>query len=352
MGDTSIEWTDATWNPVTGCTKVSPGCKLCYAERVFPRPYGGICKCGHIEAAHDYNDMSVGLGVPSVCFHEGCNCALFVQRKFTDVRTHEDRLEQPLHWKKPRRIFVNSMSDLFHEDVPEYFIDQVFAIMGGTQWHTYQILTKRPDRMRAYMNDPELPGRVDCLIEDCINSFVDPLDRRSNDARATAVMMEDGPLPNVWLGVSVENQQYADERIPLLLQTPAAVRFVSYEPALGPVNFRRIEVNPPGSAGTVFLDVLAGKGYSIGGTWGYPQIDWLIVGGESGPGARPFNLQWGGDVVLQCKAAGAPVFVKQMGSNPLDYTCHIKGDLKDRKGGDMSEWPEDLRIRQFPEVRQ
>lgn len=226
MGDKSkIEWTDATWNPVSGCTKVSQGCKNCYAERVFPRAYATSARLG---------------------------------REFTDVRCHPVRLNQPVRWKRPRKIFVNSMSDLFHEAVPDEFIWDIFDVMFRTHQHTYQILTKRADRMLKF-----------CSSE-----------------RAFAK-----PLPNVWLGVSVEDQETADERIPLLLQTPAAVRFVSYEPALGPVDFR---LTPNPSPLT-------------------PSLDWVICGGESGPHARPMHPDWARSVRDQCQAAGVPFFFKQWG---------------------------------------
>ena len=249
MGDKSkIEWTEATWNPVSGCSKVSAGCKNCYAERLFPRVYQG--------------------------------------RAFTDVKMHENRLEQPLRWKKPRRIFVNSMSDLFHEDVPDSFIDKVFAVMALSPQHTFQILTKRPERMRKYFNGPFYPmSRVHAQL------FASWPGKNPNDATPA------WPLPNVWLGVSVEDQATADERIPLLLQTPAAIRFVSYEPALGPVDFSRIMASrmpwhPPGPPECLHLDSLKGTVSTIQRakavhTEQCSPLDWIIVGGESGPGARP-----------------------------------------------------------------
>jgi len=292
MGETSIEWTNRTWNPVTGCTKVSPGCKFCYAERVFPRAYSGMCECGDRIEAHDHNDP-FRPGTPTACLNEDCKCVLYRQRVFTEVLTHPDRLDQPLHWRKPQRIFVNSMSDLFHEDVSDEFIDKVFAVMGLAPQHTFQILTKRPERMREYMNGdyldrawkqaPDLAGPDAPFID-----WRDPLWHRMYD--------------NVWLGVSAENQQYADERIPLLLQTPAAVRFVSYEPALGPVLFRRhIDVTRSGVIeGQILVDHIS-------------RLDWIIVGGESGPGARPMHPDWARTVRDQCEEAGVAFFFKQWG---------------------------------------
>jgi protein gp37 len=324
---TSIEWTDVTWNPVTGCDKVSPGCAHCYAEvvagRFWPKQYPAV---------------QLPTGDPS----DPLNVR---PRQFTDVMTHEDRLDQPLRWKKPRRVFVNSMSDLFHEDVPDAFIDKVFAVMALARQHTFQILTKRAERMKAYMSKRP-PGVMFSGTKWHWTTFV-PF----NHPDLTC-----WPLPNVWLGVSVENQHFADERIPLLLQTPAAVRFISAEPLLGPVDLSRPRDVGPND----------------------PVLDWVIVGGESGTDARPFDLAWARSIVQQCQAAGVACFVKQFGADPRDRNdVGFEGDtprswpmdtetidecarpfqgdevrvrLRDRKGGDPSEWPEDLRVRDFPGV--
>jgi protein gp37 len=230
---TNIEWVrnpdgtpGETWNPVVGCSKVSAGCKHCYAERWHQR--------------------------------------FFSDKKFTDVRCLPERLSQPLHWQKPRTIFVNSMSDLFHEAVPDEFIDWVFAVMARTQEHTYQVLTKRPERMRQF----------------CQNW-------NSQD-------LAPWPMPNVWLGVSVEDQATAEERIPWLLETPAAVRFVSCEPLLGPID---LNVEYGQGVGDLLIDYL----------------NWVIVGGESGPKARPMHPDWARSIRDQCVAAGVPFFFKQWG---------------------------------------
>ena len=292
MSDKSkIEWTDATWNPVTGCTKVSQGCKNCYAERVFPRTYGSL-------------------------------------RKFTDVRTHRDRLEQPLHWRKPRRIFVNSISDLFHEEITDEFIADVFGIMSACPQHTFQVLTKRARRCADLLFHPD---------------FVEAVD--SCGALYTHTDLH-YPLPNVWVGVSVEDQATAEERIPLLLQTPAALRWISAEPLLGPIDLRRLRRPsnlPP-----------------------FARIDWVICGGESGPEARPFKLDSARALRDQCKTTGIPFFLKQIGRRPYSEQdgWSIRGSgvavmvgaewqfrkaLRDPKGGDMDEWPADLRVREFPD---
>jgi protein gp37 len=283
---TKIEWCmnpDGTpgevWNPVTGCQKLSPGCKNCYAERIANRFWG--------------------------------------DRKFTDVVCHEDRLEIPLSWKKPRRVFVNSMSDLFHKDVPFEFVDRVFAVMGRSQHHTFMILTKRPDRMLEYFKSEKLYERVlnqaykldsKLLVQD--EGLGIGISNLSESAWA---------LPNVWLGVSVENQKAADERIPYLLKTPAAVRFVSCEPLLGPVDLD-----------TVVRANL--KNVRLAG--GSEGIDWVIAGGESGPGARPMHPDWARSLRDQCQAAGVPFFFKQWG----EWVVPFDGERSCRVCGCTDHW--------------
>jgi len=260
MSDGSkIEWTEASWNPVSGCTKVSPGCDHCYAETFAER----------------------WRGTPGHHFENGF-----------DVTLRPERLEQPLRWKRPRRIFVNSMSDLFHEAVPTAFIGAVFDVMRRTPQHTYQILTKRHARMRSLAR--------------------------------SAAFGEGWPLPNVWLGVSVEDQKWADIRIPALLDTPAAVRFISAEPLLGPVSLWHL-IDAKGS-----------------GVEDPRELDWIIAGGESGPGARPCDLGWLRALRDQCEWAGVPFFCKQLG------TVIGRQVGAGRKGGDWDAWPEDLKVRQFP----
>lgn len=257
---TSIEWTESTWNPISGCSKVSQGCKNCYAERDWAR-------LQHLPA--------------------------YAGRAFTDVAMHADRLEQPLRWRRPKRIFVNSMSDLFHADVPDDFIDKVFAVMALAKQHTFQILTKRPDRMRAYLFHGARAELVGIEAE-----ALSGLDRH------TEAMSQRWPfpLPNVWLGVSVEDQASADDRIPLLLQTPAAVRWISAEPLLGPVSlpFERIG----------HWNALAIKSNQ---PWATTRLHWVVVGGESGPKARPMHPEWVRSLRDQCSVAGVPLLFKQWG---------------------------------------
>ncbi|AVI03695.1 hypothetical protein SEA_CONFIDENCE_65 [Gordonia phage Confidence] len=243
MSDTtSIEWTDATWNPVTGCTKVSAGCDHCYAETFAER----------------------FRGTPGHYFENGF-----------DVQLRENKLTEPLRWRKPRKVFVNSMSDLFHDAVPDRYIEAVFSVMAEAKQHTFQVLTKRHARMRSLLSDWD---------------FQENVKERYYDNAAGDRDFQ-WPLPNVWLGVSTENQQWADIRIPALLDTPAAVRFISAEPILGAID-------------------LTGDLVTAGGS---EQIDWCIVGGESGHGARPMHPAWARSLRDQCVAAGVPFLFKQWG---------------------------------------
>ena len=312
----SIEWTDRTWNPVRGCSIVSPGCVNCYA----------------MTFAHRFNRP----GGP----YEGLTKATTAGPQWTgQVQLVESALREPLSWRKPARVFVNSMSDLFHESVPDDFIDRVFAVMALAQRHTFQILTKRPSRMSAYLSKLGRRSNVAWNIRTTMDGWP-----REYDIVDAVESEETWPLPNVWLGVSCEDQQRADERIPLLLQTPAAVRFISAEPLLGPIDLRTGgEVTEVGH-----IDWLRGF---RGSEPKIPSIDWVICGGESGPKARPCDVRWLRSIVGQCKVSGVPVFVKQLGSAPIKVQAGIVLDrlwLTDRKGGDPSEWPEDLRVRQFP----
>jgi protein gp37 len=272
-----------------------------------------------------------------------------------------EKLDEPLHWRKPRRVFVNSMSDLFHEALPASAIDRVFAVMADARHHTFQILTKRPERMLAYLRGGPQPA-IGGWCKGNHKQFV------------PGQTYNEWPLPNVWLGVSVEDQKTADERIPLLLDTPAAGRFVSYEPALGPVRFednlRRGDV----CRGRSWLRRIWRREETA---W-ESRLEWVIVGGESGPGARPFDAAWARSVRDQCKAAGVACFVKQMGARIVgDHAgfnvCRwylddgrvfvppiigarvgqrpanaVSFSLGSAKGGDMAEWPADLRVREFP----
>lgn len=306
MGDkTGIEWTDATWNPLAGCSIVSPGCTNCYAMKM----------------AHRIEAMSAAQG------KETHYAGTTKQSKAGAVWTGKINLApdhiltQPIRWKRPRKIFVNSMSDLFHEDVPDEWIDQVFAVMAMSPQHVFQILTKRPERMRAYMTDPAAPARIyDRVCDMTLEGDADAVLVASSDLLAFApagphVILGVWPLSNVWLGVSVEDQRRADGRIPLLLDTPAAVRFLSMEPLLGPVDLSSIDID--GESGVTPLRPWTAD--ELSEMWGdeiehgQAAIDWVIVGGESGPSARPMHPDWVRSIRDQCKAADVAFLFKQWG---------------------------------------
>ena len=307
MAETSkIEWTDATWNPITGCTLVSEGCRNCYAARLAA-------------TRMKHHPSRAGLARLN---RSG-------EAKFTgEVRFNEKWLDQPLRWKKPKRIFVCAHGDLFHEKVPDAWIDRVFAVMAMAPQHTFQVLTKRPERMREYIT--HACGRVADAVQ--------PL--RADDRPVGPLPHLDGgmrwwPLPNVWLGVSAEDQATAAARIPPLLAIPAAVRFVSAEPLLGPINLRRLRVAPDHHTMVDALD-----GYAIVDTPGREReraaLHWVICGGESGRGARPMHPHWARSLRDQCATAGVPFFVKQLSS----------GGPKAIK--EIDAFPEGLRVREFP----
>jgi len=362
---TSIEWTDRTWNPTRGCRRISPGCLHCYAEKTAGRfcgpglPYEGLVSISRKGTARRGEPRWTGK-------------AAFV----------EDKLDEPLRWRTPSHIFVNSMSDLFYEGFTDAQIDQVFAVMLLAFWHTFQVLTKREDRMEQYLSAPDLYDRL--LVQ------ADAL--RAQHPKLPWVGISDPArlqVPWIWWGVSVEDEEHAARRIPHLLRTVAAgVRFVSYEPALGPIaDWSRWLGRPwcdrcyPGHG----EDPLRHRQgchcrCHLGG------LDWVIVGGESGPAARPFDVAWARSTVKQCSEAGVPVFVKQLGSQPrgicnsprhdecppmwLDADgvlpavsgrpavdlCHSVDEFwgpcspkfSDDKGGDMTEWPPELQVRQYP----
>ena len=267
MGETRIEWADAVWNPVTGCTKVSEGCRNCYAERMANRLAG---RCGY-PADEPFR-----------------------------VTLHENRLDLPGSWRKPGRVFVNSMGDLFHENVPDHWIDKVFSVMSAFPRRTFMILTKRPQRAIRWFKHIERDDHRDGSVFHLGQGGL-------------IVAHREWPLPNVWIGVSVEDQATADERIPLLVGIPAAVRFVSSEPLLGPVDL---------SDELMFID---GLGYGI---------DWVIAGGETGPGARPMHPDWARSLRDKCQAAGVPFFFKGWGEWSPWYAMEDSGCLCGRNHPD------------------
>jgi protein gp37 len=325
---TSIEWATDSWNPIAAydiedgrrgwfCVKVSPGCTNCYAEQWNRfRGNGHLYRVGNLEKV-----------------------------RFELAPT----LTDPLHWRKPRRIFVNSMTDLFLEAHTDEMIEAVFTVMARAPRHEFLVLTKRPERMLNWFMRQSLVTTGEELF---------------------AAVGGRWPLPNVWLGVSAENQEQADLRIPLLLQAPAAIRFLSCEPLLGPIDLTRLR----GPHNATWRDALGGRlhtGPAVLLDQG--RIDWAIVGAESGARARPADLQWLRDLVSQCVANGVAPFVKQLGAVPMMHEAdwrqqseygpvpllsarnrdrvpagYVPVKLFDRKGGNPAEWPEDLRVREFP----
>lgn len=296
--NTAIEWTHRagttgeTWNPIVGCSIHSPGCTNCYAMTMAARIEAIDAAAGR--AGHYVGTTKKVKGKPVWTGKIG----VAPDHIFT----------APLRRRAPRTVFVNSMSDLFHEDVPDAVIDRVFAVMALSPQHTFQVLTKRSARMREY-----------------VSGFTCDGPRRFNVADAAARLMNDGenthdavayapwPLPNVWLGVSTEDQKRADERIPHLLATPAAIRFVSAEPLLGPIDFLKI----PG--GGAFKQATSVIGAMTNTGWHHVGLHWVIVGGESGTGARPMHPAWARAIRDQCAAAGVAYFHKQNGAWRVVY---------------------------------
>lgn len=281
---TAIEWTDATWNPIIGCSVVSPGCTNCYAMRL-----AGTRLRNH----HTRQGLTIETKAGPVWNGE--------------VRLREDELRAPLRWTRPRNIFVCAHADLFAGQVPEDWIDRVFATMVEAPQHTYQVLTKRPAEAKAYIE--RLPERV-----------------RSMNCHS-ALDWTDWPLPNLHLGVSVEDQVRADERIPILLATPAAKRWISAEPLLGPLSLTRLKApvfTPEDRELDWRFNVLQrgdiyefedGRGYWEGGDGPWHEgLDWVVVGGESGPGSRPMHPDWVRQIRDDCANNGVPFLFKQWGN--------------------------------------
>lgn len=342
MSKTKIEWAERVWNPVRGCSRVSEGCRNCYAERLaarFSRPL-----------VQDQTGEYAG-GDPFAGFarmtREG-------PRWTGRVELIPSNLSEPLRWRKPARVFVNSMSDLFHESLPFEEIDRVFSVMALAPQHTFIVLTKRAERMRRYVTGHRLSYKAFVYVAAV---FVGPGCDADAVIDAAWGRYHDG-LPNLWLGVSVEDQATADERIPHLLATPAAKRVVSYEPALGPVDFEPwLGPHDESECPVSDPDCYGGNGDGHGACQRPQRVDGVIVGGESGPGARPCDVAWIRSAVEQCRDAGVPCFVKQLGANVVNSSEEVgpwpvapeeQLRMRSRKGGDPSEWPEDLRVREWP----
>lgn len=383
---TQIEWAERTWQTVSGCTRVSPGCQHCYAERL---------------AATRLAQTPKYTGV-ALMTADG-------PRWTGTVRLHEDALIEPLRRRKPTRYFVNAQGDTFHEDVPFAFIDRMMAMslacaVVDNRPHTMLYLTKRPNRASDYFASRAprehllewsriADGLVtvaggDVLLSECVEWHCahhwSPDGTAIDNPGPFGALDNLWPLPNVWLGVSAEDQQRLDERWPSLARCPAAVRWLSLEPLLGPVNLSRVALDKlwffPGletgdmRASTESdwqLDALRGEPKA-----GIPSAGWVVVGGESGPGARPCNVGWIRDIVAQCGAARVPCYVKQLGANPwaevaggdgLEWPAgtvldgrspcepidggemaNARVKLRDRRGADPAEWPAALRVRELP----
>lgn len=424
----TIAWTETTWNPLAGCTWASPGCDNCYAAVMTRR----LESMGQVKYA-----------------------GLTTRKHFNGkIRIDEDSLTIPMKWKRPRLIFANSMSDLFHRDVPFEFVDKVFAVMALTPQHTYQVLTKRPERMAEYFEDvDELRRRIGaaagCLLDGdwiwnegkkfrpAIENLIDEsIGLRCHDDGSEGQIPElELPLSNVHLGASVEDQKRADDRIRHLLKCPAAVRFLSIEPMLGRIDLFRslkwqqeyyciscrnwfghcaLENHCPNcghehhdelcpECGEEEYELICPECGLDGGNGGLSHVDccdreiehahglgvdWVIVGGESGPGSRPYRLDWDLNIEQQCKQAGVRFFRKQLGRHPWlpyyfendeirewalgrphrilrpvggglvewdhqtfgqpDPKSMIEIRLQDKKGENWMEWPESLRTREWP----
>lgn len=314
---TNIEWTDATWNPTTGCDRVSPGCDNCYAMTLAPR----LKAMGSPRYQNDGNPATSGPGFG-----------------FT---MHPEALDQPLRWTRPRRIFVNSMSDLFHSDMDPYFLARVFAVMALARQHTFQVLTKRPGRMRSILRAPDFYEQVNRQVMDLLPTVRNRAIRdRIAGAQSAWQPLFRWPLPNVWLGTSVEDQKRADLRIPALLDTPAAVRFLSCEPLLGPVDLTHMDVEGRLTDG-YWINALSGRNRDMGRPCrDVASIDWVIVGGESGRGARPMHPDWARSLRDQCTAARVPFLFKQWGGHDEHGTpMHKKAAGRELDGRTWDEFP-------------
>jgi protein gp37 len=342
---TKIEWTHmagyvgATWNFIIGCLRKSAGCENCYAERQVHR---GLSK---------QQKGLTKLTKKGPVWNGKFNVA-------------EHRLDEPIRRTKPTMYFVNSLSDLFFEPVPFELIAASFGVMAAAQRHIFQILTKRPERANEFfgwLEDQahEVRGHhPQWALDDCrLYVVLDAARKRKLiDVADRAAILHSGlawPLKNVWLGVSVEDQETADRRVPMLRRLPAEVHWVSQEPQLGPVTYRpdTFEWKPlspgPDDDGKLL-----------------PPIRWIVIGGESGPGARPFDLQWARQTIKETEGSMCSVFVKQLGAKAVDSNTGGNSamrqagwqptteavELEHRKGGEITEWPEDLRVRDWPRV--
>jgi protein gp37 len=326
MGDkTAIQWTDATWNPIRGCRRVSAGCENCYAEKVANRfsgegkPYEGL-----VTLKGRWNGKV--MKVPHM-------------------------LDQPLRWTKPRLVFVNSMSDLFFEALDFEYIAACFAIMAASPEHTFQVLTKRPEQAQKFF---AWLGHAPWLRAfEALERIAPEAHKRALKVCRTIAHEGEWPLPNVWLGISAEDQETAVKRVRTLRRLPAAVHWISQEPQIGPINYRPevFEWQPVGQDEDGVAVILQ-------------PIRWIVIGGESGAGARPFDIEWARQTLRETDKTECSVFIKQLGAVAIDSNVggntamRLAGwkpntepvELAHRKGGEIEEWPEDLQRRDWPRV--
>lgn len=330
---TGIEWTDVTWNPIRGCSRVSEGCRNCYAEKVAARFSG---------PGQAYEGLAefriIGQGTPA----ERREAHWTGKLKFLEEDLGLDGvLSAPMRMRKPRKIFVNSMSDLFHPEVKDWWIDMILAVIADCPQHTFQVLTKRPERMLEYFSKftsaSAAADRLSWVLDDSGQcDFNEEFACRVAN-RINGVCGEEHnvgwPLKNLWLGVSVEDQKTANERIPLLLQTPAVVRWISAEPLLGPLGLTRL----PWRDGA-FIDALTGwEHFGVGYAEGGPRLDWIVAGGESGPHARPMDPEWVRGLRDHAMLADVPFFFKQWGEFvPAVAKGAVSGEVGMRRVGKKS----------------
>lgn len=344
MGDKSaIQWTEATWNPIRGCRRKNKDCINCYAEAMAAR--------------------FSGQGQP----YDGLAVMTANGPRWTgEIRVIDEHMYDPLRWQRPRLIFVNSMSDMFYEDLTFTEITRIVAVMTLARRHTFQVLTKRPERMAEYLTAPGRAAEI-AAVASAMAFNLWPLKGRKIPMHVPAALKADRhpdaeqvfdrgissenqwtpeidmrwPLPNVWWGASMGHQAAVDEFGPYLIQARpnAQVLWASVEPQLELITLAKWLPHTRETSQTREEF--------------YPGLDWVVVGGESGPGARPFDLAWARSIVQQCQAASVPVFLKQLGANPFDSTAtHLPPAelifMRDKKGGDIAEFPEALQIREWP----
>lgn len=323
---TKIEWTNESWNPIIGCDKISPGCKECYAEKMA----GRLSNIG-----------STSYYINVVKHEMQSDNPNFIEKGLPkwNGKTHfvKSALTKPLHWAKPQMIFVCSMGDLFHESVDIFTVAKIFAIMFLAKQHTFQVLTKRPERAKMYLRDKAFLDIYWKYCNQLHNEFIKPLE---SELYNFSELMHEWPLSNVWFGTSTENQEQAEKRIPILLQIPAAIRFVSCEPLLGPIDLGDIAYNDIGGEShinSLYCDIPNEDDEQFNGA----TLDWVIAGGESGPKAKPMHPNWIYSLLDQCTASKTPFFFKQWGEWKDGSNYPKKNNIIVLNNGEYSNWDND-----------